>query len=151
MERGYIETERAVEIASAFIINEIEYSGYDYVSAVLKSLDITEDELYQLGLYSYLSSLDLFYSNISFINDGRDDETQFDTEIIRDVLLLWEDFAKENHIPADSITGIEMNMSGSVYSRNDDCTYDVFIQRCIEGESIRAEKRGTKQHKTKRR
>lgn len=151
MERGYIETERAVEIASAFIINEIEYSGYDYVSAVLKSLDITEDELYQLGLDSYLSSLDLFYSNISFINDGRDDETQFDTEIIRDVLLLWEDFAKENHIPADSITGIEMNMSGSVYSRNDDCTYDVFIQRCIEGESIRAEKRGTKQHKTKRR
>ena len=151
MERGYIETERAVEIASAFIINEIEYSGYDYVSAVLKSLDITEDELYQLGLDSYLSSLDLFYSNISFINDGRDDETQFDTEIIGDVLLLWEDFAKENHIPADSITGIEMNMSGSVYSRNDDCTYDVFTQRCIEGESIRAEKRGTKQHKTKRR
>ena len=151
MERGYIETERAVEIASTFIINEIEYSGYDYVSAVLRSLDITEDELYQLGLDSYLSSLDLFYSNISFINDGRDDETQFDTEIIGDVLLLWEDFAKENHIPADSITGIEMNMSGSVYSRNDDCTYDVFIQRCIEGESIRAEKRGTKQHKTKRR
>ena len=151
MERGYIETERAVEIASAFIINEIEYSGYDYVSAVLKSLDITEDELYQLGLDSYLSSLDLFYSNISFINDGRDDETQFDTEIIRDVLLLWEDFAKENHIPADSITGIEMNMSGSVYSRNDDCTYDVFIQRCIEGERKREEKRGTKQHKTKRR
>ena len=151
MERDYMESERAIEIASTFIISEIDYSGYDYVSAVLRSLDITENELHQLGFEGYLGSMDLFYSNISFRNEGRDDETQFDTEIIGEVLSLWEDFAKENDIPADSITGIEMNMSGSVYSRNDDCTYDVFIQRCIEGESIRAEKRGTKQHKTKRR
>lgn len=151
MERDYMEPERAIEIASKFIISEIDYSGYDYVSAVLRSLDITENELHQLGLEGYLGSMDLFYSNISFRNDGRDDETQFDTEIISDVLSLWEDFAKENDIPADSITGIEMNMSGSVYVRDDDCTYDTFARRCIEEESIRAEKRDTKQDKGKRR
>ena len=151
MEEEYMGTERAIEIARKFIINEIDCSEYDHVSALLRSLDITENELHQLGLDDYLSSMDLFYSSISFRNDGRDDETQFDTEIIGEVLSLWEDFAKENDIPADSITGIEMNMSGSVYSRNDDCTYDVFTQRCIEEESIRAEKRDTKQDKEKRR
>ena len=151
MERDYMEPERAIEIASKFIISEIDYSGYDYVSAVLRSLDITENELHQLGLEGYLGSMDLFYSSISFINDGRDDETQFDTEIIGEVLSLWEDFAKENDIPADSITGIEMNMSGSVYARDDECTYGGFILKCIEGERIRAENMDTKQNKAKRR
>ena len=151
MEEEYMGTERAIEIASTLIKREIDCSEYDYVSDVLRSLDITEDELHQLGLDDYLSSMDLFYSSISFRNDGRDDETQFDTEIIGEVLSLWEDFAKENDIPADSITGIEMNMSGSVYARDDECTYGGFILKCIEGERIRAEKMDAKHDKAKRR
>ena len=48
--------------------------------------------------------------NINFIHEGREDQTQFDIypgQNLTSLQKLWEDFAKENNIPLDSVESVE--------------------------------------------
>ena len=123
--------ERAVEIANSFITGDLDNSEYDYVSEKLNGLDITEAEIKELGLNEYLSSLDVIYTTIQFDNNGRPDETQFNTEDVSEVISLWEDFAKENSLEPDSITSGELK-NKDIFMSKGDKSYGLFVLELSE-------------------
>ena len=48
--------------------------------------------------------------NVNFINEGRDDQTQFDIcpgQNLNSLQKLFEDFAKENNLPFDCVKSVE--------------------------------------------
>ena len=53
----------------------------------------------------------VFSIQVEFINENRDDETEFDIDCSKEnwrdeLVSLWDEFSKENDLPADCVTDI---------------------------------------------
>ena len=85
----------------------------------------------QIVFNKYNSGAKYIPINICFMNQGREDETQFDVADIEELQECWTTFCKEEHISEDCVLDVyigeeddDFDYSGSdEYSQTTSCTY----------------------------